>query len=115
MNRLSEKRVVDSVELEELLKERAAGKIDFLLVDVRENMEYKRVHIKGVDILKPTSLFYEWAPELMEGSKEQMIIFTCRTDHRSGQIQSAFRANGYENSINHIGGIVSYSGELVRV
>ena len=115
MNRLSDKKIVNSIELEELLKQREAGEIDFILVDVREDMEHKRAHIKGVDILRPTSLYYEWAAELMEMSRDKTLIFTCRTDHRSGQIQSAFRANGFENSINHSGGIVSYRGELVRL
>lgn len=40
MSELLQKSMIMSEELEELLKEREAGNVDFLLVDVREQMEY---------------------------------------------------------------------------
>lgn len=49
MSKLLEQSIVNSEELEQLLKERTEGKIDFLLIDVRENMEHKMKHIVGVD------------------------------------------------------------------
>ncbi len=111
MSMLIDKDVVSSDELELLIDERSQGKIDFWLVDVREAMEYRRGHIKGVDLLKPTSLFYEWSQDIMEKSREKVVIVTCRTDYRSGQIQMTLKTNGYPNIINHEGGIVSYRGE----
>jgi len=114
MNQSIEKSVINSEELEQLLKDREEGKADFLLVDVREDMEYQMGHIKGVDLLKPTSTFQEWAQQLLEENKEKAIIFTCRTDYRSGQVQSVFKQNGHPRAINHTGGIVSYRGEISR-
>ena len=108
------KHFVDSVELEELLKMRERGEIDFLLVDVREEFEYQEAHIKGVDMLKPTSQFQLWAPEFLEKYKDKNIIFTCRTDNRSGQVQQIFMQNGMQKVTNHLGGILSYRGEIVR-
>ncbi len=109
---LLEKFGVSSSELIELLKLREEKKVDFLLVDVREQFEYNQGYIKGVDMLKPTSTFQSWASEFLEKYKDKTVIFTCRTDNRSGQVAQIFNQHGLK-SINHLGGIVSYSGDIV--
>jgi len=114
MSILLDKSSVNSEDLEQLLRERAEGKADFVLVDVREDMEYKMGHIKGVDLLKPTSTFQSWASELLEETKDKILILTCRIDNRSGQVQAVFRRNGHPRVINHAGGIVSYHGEIEK-
>lgn len=114
MSELLQKSTVTSQELEQLLKERDAGSVDFLLVDVREQMEYDMSHVKGVDMLKPTSTFQSWAQDFLNENKEKTVIFTCRTDHRSGNVQRVFQQNGMKSVINHAGGIVSYRGETER-
>ncbi|WP_295421471.1 rhodanese-like domain-containing protein [Sulfurovum sp.] len=105
---------INSENLEMLLKAREKGEADFLLVDVREDMEYEAGHLKGVDMLKPTSSFQNWAEQLFNEAKDKTIIFTCRTGARSGQVQHVFKSNGHERVINHAGGIVSYRGEIER-
>ncbi len=105
---------INSENLELLLKARENGEADFLLVDVREDMEYEMGHLKGIDMLKPTSDFQSWAEAFLEEVKDKVVIFTCRTGHRSGQVQNTFRSNGHERVINHTGGIVSYRGEIER-
>jgi rhodanese-related sulfurtransferase len=112
MNEILNKSSVTSSELEVLLKEREAGNTDFILVDVREMMEYDSGHIKGADMLKPTSTFQSWGQEFLEQNRDKMVIFTCRTGSRSGQVQAVFRQNGMENVINHSGGIMGYRGEI---
>lgn len=114
MSELLEKSHVTSQELELLLKEREAGNVDFILVDVREQMEYDHGHIKGVDMLKPTSTFQSWAQAFLDENKDKTVIFTCRTDNRSGNVQRVFQQNGMAKVINHGGGIVSYRGEIER-
>ena len=114
MNQLLQKNIIHSEELEQLLRDREEGKADFLLVDVREEMEYQMGHIKGVDLLRPTSTFQNWAQQLMDETKEKVVIFTCRTDNRSGQVQMIFKQNGHTSVINHAGGIVSYRGDIER-
>ncbi len=109
-----DKSTVSSEDLEQLLQDREEGKRDFVLVDVREEMEYAMGYIKGVDLLKPTSTFQSWADELLEETKEQIVILTCRTDNRSGQVQAIFKRNGHPQVINHVGGIVSYRGEIEK-
>ena len=105
---------VSSVELEQLLEAREEGKAHFILVDVREDMEFDMGHIKGVDMLKPTSDFQQWALELLNATKEKTVIFTCRTGSRSGQVQNAFRQHGHTGVINHYGGIVTYRGDIEK-
>jgi rhodanese-related sulfurtransferase len=114
MSELLKKSYVNSNELETLLKERAEGKADFILVDVREQMEYNMGHIKGVDLVRPTSSFQSWASQFLEENMNKTVIFTCRTDARSGSVQRVFQQNGMKNVINHSGGIVSYRGEIER-
>lgn len=114
MSQLLKKSTISSEDLEQLLQERREGKTDFVLVDVREDMEYKMGHIRGVDLLKPTSTFQNWAQQLLEETKDQILILTCRTDNRSGQVQAIFRRNGHPRVINHAGGIVSYRGEIEK-
>ena len=105
---------VNSENLERLLAARENGEADFILIDVRENMEYDMGHLKGVDMLKPTSDFQSWAEALFDELKDKVVIFTCRTGNRSGQVQNVFKRNGHTKVINHFGGIVSYRGEIER-
>ncbi len=71
-------------------------------------------HIKGVDLLKPTSVFQQWGEKLFETTKDRYVIFTCRTGSRSGQVQQVFAQNGHNRTLNHIGGIMSYRGEVEK-
>ncbi len=114
MQTLLEKNDLNSAELHSLLQAREEGKADFVLVDVREDMEFKMGHIKGVDMLKPTSDFQKWAQELFNATKEKTVVFTCRTGSRSAQVQNVFRNSGHTSVINHFGGIVTYRGEIQK-
>ncbi len=114
MHELLAKENVTSDDLETLLEARERGEADFLLVDVREDMEYEMGHIKGVDMLKPTSTFQQWAQSFLDEYKDKAVIFTCRTGSRSGQVQHVFKSNGMERAINHYGGIVTYQGHIER-
>ena len=114
MQTLLEQNDVSSEELYTLLQARAEGKADFLLVDVREDMEFNMGHIKGVDMLKPTSSFQQWAQELLNETKDKPVVFTCRTGSRSGQVQNIFRQHGHTRVLNHFGGIVTYCGDIEK-
>ncbi|HIP40999.1 MAG TPA: rhodanese-like domain-containing protein [Campylobacterales bacterium] len=114
MSELLKKTHVNSNELTALLEARAKGEADFILVDVREQMEYDMGHVKGVDMLKPTSTFQSWGENFLNENRDKTVIFTCRTDHRSGNVQRVFQQNGMTNVINHSGGIVSYRGEIAK-
>lgn len=114
MQTLLDKNDINSEELDSLLQARSEGKADFVLVDVREDMEFSMGHIKGADMLKPTSSFQQWGQELFNETKDKTVVFTCRTGSRSGQVQNIFIQNGHKNVINHFGGIVTYRGEIEK-
>ena len=114
MQQLLKKQDINSEELNLLLEARTSGKVDFVLVDVREEMEYKQGYIKGVDMLKSTTTFQEWAQALLSETKDKVLVLTCRTGNRSAQVQNAFVNAGHKNVINHYGGIVTYRGETAR-
>ena len=114
MQTMLNKSNINSEELESLLKARENGEVEFLLVDVREPMEYEMGHIKGVDMLKPTSGFPQWGQQLFDETQDKTVIFTCRTGNRSAQVQHVFRQNGHQKVINHDGGIVTYRGDVER-
>jgi rhodanese-related sulfurtransferase len=109
---LYNKRDIDSNELEVILQQRAEGKFDFVLIDVREPFEYNEAYIEGVDALKPTSQFSNWARDILENMQDKKLIFTCRTGNRSAQVQYILTRNGHKDCVNHIGGIVSYRGKI---
>ena len=114
MQILFDKGYIDSEELNTLLQQREAGKVDFVLVDVREDMEFGMGHIKGVDMLKPTTVFQQWAQVLFNETKDKTVIFTCRTGSRSEHVQNAFKQHGHKGVLNHFGGIVTYRGAIER-
>ncbi|ADV46898.1 rhodanese-like domain-containing protein [Nitratifractor salsuginis] len=103
---------VNSAQLEALLAAREAGACDFLLVDVREPYEYEEAHIPGVDLLRPTSRFQEWAGELIELSRQKPVILTCRTANRTGQVQQIMKQHGAGKLIDHRSGIMSWHGPV---
>ena len=114
MQSMIQKGIINSQELQNALAQRDAGEQAFVLVDVREEGEYNMSHIKGVDMLKPLSTMAEWVEPLIEETKDKIVIFTCHTGARSGDIQDVFKKNGHMQTLNHIGGIMSYRGEVVR-
>ncbi|MEA2029197.1 MAG: rhodanese-like domain-containing protein [Campylobacterota bacterium] len=113
MSKFLQKEVINSKELEDLLAGRNESKIDFRLIDVREQSEYNRGYIQGVDELRPTSMFEHWASEVFEINKDTTLILTCRTGNRSGMLQNIFKRHGHPKVINHIGGILSYNGKII--
>lgn len=110
MEALIQKGIIDSEELQQLLVQR--DNKHFVLIDVREEGEYAMSHIKGVDALKPMSSMKEWEDALFDAHKDKVLIFTCHTGSRSGDIQKVFKKRGHPATLNHVGGIASYRGEL---
>jgi len=105
---------VTSTNLVKMLDDRKAGLLNFILVDVREYHEYEAGRIDGVDTHLPMSSFREWVEEFFNENIDKQIIFTCRSGNRSGQIERIFESNGHKNVANHVGGIISYAGKIVR-
>jgi rhodanese-related sulfurtransferase len=101
---------MSSQELETLLKAREEGKIDFVLMDVREVFEFTDRSIKGADILLPTSMMNNKL-HVFEELKEKPVVLYCRTGSRTGQVMYALRNMGYDNIVHLNPGIMGYFGE----
>lgn len=102
---------LDGDELEALIEARTLGMVDFILMDVREPMEYEHEHIVGTDVLVPTSLFYAHIEEHYD-KKTTPIILYCHTGSRSYQVQHAMQALGFEHVCNLRPGIIAFHGEI---
>lgn len=109
---LSEKEL-DGDELSSLLEARALGMVNFKLMDVREHMEWNMGHIKGADILCPTSSFFATL-ESANLNKDENIILYCHVGSRSAHCARILRDMGYTKIGNLTYGIVSYGNEIER-
>ena len=74
---LLSKKEINGEELKELLHLRNNNKLQFLLVDVREEYEYNVSRINGVDFLIPLSELYDKVKEI-ENQKELPIVMQCK-------------------------------------
>jgi len=104
---------LDGDELEALLEARELDMIKFILLDVREYMEYQMGHITGTDTLVPTSQFYAKIEDLAD-KKDIPIIVYCHTGSRSFQVQHAMKSLEFKQVSNLQYGIVSYNGETKK-
>ncbi len=104
---------MSSGELETLLKARDEGKIDFVLMDVREVFEFTDRSIKGADILLPTSMMNNKL-HVFEELRDKPVVLYCRTGSRTGQVMYALRNMGYTNIVHLSPGIMGYFGETVH-
>ena len=104
---------LDGDELMALLEAKDLGMVDFTLVDVREHMEWEMGHIKGADVLVPTSSFFQtWDEAKLE--KDDNIILYCHVGSRSAHVARILGDMGYSKIGNLTHGIVSYGGEKER-
>ncbi|MBU1667897.1 sulfurtransferase [bacterium] len=110
---LLKKEQLDGDEVEALMEARSLNMIDFILLDVRELMEYKMGRIVGTDVLVPTSSFYAEIEQL-NAKKETPILVYCHSGSRSYQVQHAMKSLGFKQVSNLRYGIISFSGETER-
>ena len=104
---------IDPDEMMALLEARDLGMVTFKLVDVREHMEWQMGHIKGADVLVPTSSFYQSIEEAKLDKNENIILY-CHVGSRSAHVARLMPDMGYTKIGNLTHGIVSYSGEIER-
>ena len=110
--KLLQKNEINGKELEFLLSERNKKRVDFLLIDVREEYEFKEKKIVGVDYLIPLSDFFNKS-KLIEGYKSKYIVAKCKLGGRSAQAQMQLKLMGFQKVINLAGGITHYKGAVI--
>ena len=104
---------LDGDEVIALLEARDLGMVDFKLVDVREPMEWQMGHIKGADLILPTSNFFATLDEAKLSQDENVIVY-CHVGSRSAHCARILADMGYTKVGNLTHGIVSYPGEKER-
>ncbi len=110
LEKMLQNQEMSSQELQTLLKAREEGKIDFVLMDVREVFEFTDRSIKGTDILLPTSEMNQKL-HVFDELKEKPVVLYCRTGSRTGQVMYILRNMGYTNIVHLSNGIMGYFGE----
>ncbi len=110
LEKMLQNQEMSSQELQTLLKAREEGKIDFVLMDVREVFEFTDQSIKGADILLPTSEMNQKL-HVFDELKDKPVVLYCRTGSRTGQVMYILRNMGYTNIVHLSNGIMGYFGE----
>ncbi|MCA9042515.1 MAG: rhodanese [Planctomycetaceae bacterium] len=103
----------DSTPLEmtcEQVKAKLDNKDDFLLLDCREEDEYRTVHIDGATLI-PMSVVQERVGEL-ETNKEGEIVVYCHHGGRSLRVTMWLRQQGFAKAINMSGGIDEWAQKI---
>jgi UDP-N-acetylglucosamine--N-acetylmuramyl-(pentapeptide) pyrophosphoryl-undecaprenol N-acetylglucosamine transferase len=77
----------------------------YILIDVREQSEYREGHIKNSTNLPLSTLMYEY--KVIE--KEKPIVLVCRSGKRSLKALSFLKDQGFNNIINLHGGINAWT------
>lgn len=95
---------ISVTELKKLIDE----KVDFQLIDVREEHEFDEVNLNG--ILIPMGEVMDRKEEIL---KDKQVVVHCRSGKRSATVINALEnQHGYSNLYNLKGGILAYIDEI---
>ena len=89
------------------LKNLKDNKVDFQLIDVREEHELEICQIGGEHIPMGDVM-----DNLDKISKDKQVIIHCRSGARSGAICQTLEAQGYNNVYNLKGGIIAWANDV---
>lgn len=96
------------ITVEELKEKKESGN-DFLLLDVREDVEYMVSNLDGHHI--PLGQLQNRMAEL-EDHKDSEVIVMCRSGNRSSRAASFLMQQGFENVANLKGGMKAWAAEI---
>lgn len=80
-----------------------------IILDVRQQQEYRSGHIKGAQLIP----LMELNKRLHEIRKEHTIITVCHSGRRSAQAARLLRAEGFTVR-NMVGGMMKWPGKVVK-
>jgi molybdopterin/thiamine biosynthesis adenylyltransferase/rhodanese-related sulfurtransferase len=101
---------VDVHALRRMLDERAAGRDDFLLVDVREPYEREIVVIPGA-VSIPTQVFLS-GEALGRLPVDRRVVLHCKSGGRSAQALAVLQAAGRTGDVHVAGGVLAWVREI---
>ncbi len=97
-------------QLEQMLKERANGERDFVLVDVREPNEYEINKIPG-SVLIPKGEFLN-GHALEQLSQDKQVILHCKSGVRSAEALAVVKGAGFNDAVHVGGGVVAWVNQI---
>ncbi|WP_020566959.1 rhodanese-like domain-containing protein [Neolewinella persica] len=91
--------------VQEIKEREAAGKKDYILLDVRESYERDEFNIGGMHIPlgEITASF-----EKLASHKDEEIVVYCRSGKRSAMAQHLLQQSGFSNVRNLEGGMMAW-------
>ncbi len=99
--------------LEHMLKEREEGSRDFVLVDVREPVEYEINKVPG-SVLIPKAEFLNGSAleKLPSVDSGKQVVMYCKTGVRSAETLAIVKGAGYDDAIHVGGGVVAWVNQI---
>jgi molybdopterin/thiamine biosynthesis adenylyltransferase/rhodanese-related sulfurtransferase len=101
---------ISVVQLEHMLKERAEGARDFVLVDVRESNEYEINQIPG-SVLIPKGEFLN-GNALSQLPADKQVVLHCKSGVRSAEALAVVKGAGYADAVHVGGGVVAWVNQI---
>ena len=101
---------ISVTQLETMLKERAEGTRDFVLVDVREPNEYEINRIPGSVLIPKGDFLNGSALEQLPSDKQ--IVMHCKSGVRSAETLAIVKGAGYADAVHVGGGVVAWVNQV---
>ena len=101
---------ISVLDLKAMLDARAAGKDDFLLVDVREPNEYEIVSIPGA-VLIPKGQFLDGSA-LAGLPTDKRIVLHCKVGGRSAEVLAVVKGAGFADAVHVGGGVLAWANQI---
>ncbi|HEX5861095.1 MAG TPA: adenylyltransferase/sulfurtransferase MoeZ [Nocardioides sp.] len=104
---------ISVVQLEHMLKEREEGSRDFVLVDVREPVEYEINQVPG-SVLIPKGDFLNGSAleQLPPVDTGKQVVMYCKTGVRSAETLAIVKGAGYADAVHVGGGVVAWVNQI---
>lgn len=97
----------------DMLRDRAAGKGDGVLLDCRREEEWNASRIDGAVLIPMDEIAMRLDElETADGGRDRPIVVQCHTGKRSLKVTAILRANGFTNVRSMAGGIELWSSDI---
>jgi len=97
-------------DLKRMIDERAAGTRDFVLVDVREPIEWEIVTIDDTEFIPKGQFLDGTALEKLPDDKQ--IVLFCKVGARSAEALAVVKGAGYADAVHVGGGINAWVNQI---
>ena len=97
-------------DLKRMLDERAAGERDFVLIDVREPIEWEIVTIDGAELI-PKGEFLDGSA-LGKLPTDKQIVLHCKVGGRSAEALAVLKGAGFSDAVHVGGGINAWVSQI---